>query len=280
MRVRSVATATLGATRLSIIDLPGGGQPLSNPDGTVWVTLNGEIYNHVELRRELLARGHRFSTRSDTEVLVHLYEEMEMDLLERLNGMFAFALWDAAREELFLARDRLGIKPLYYAHRHGVLQWASELKALLADRVLPRTVDQEALAEYLTLLYIPHPRTPFSHVRKLEPGTYLRHRAGTITAHRYWRYPPPFGQAGASIGELCEEIVSLIGDGVRLQLRADVPVAVFASGASTRQPSCGRRPRRGSPWRRSWSSSTTSTSTPRTPAWPRRRPAWPSRSCA
>lgn len=220
----------LGQARLSIIDLPGGRQPLSNEDGTVWVTFNGEIYNYKELRSELIKSGHRLATSSDTEVLVHLYEDFGIDMVHRLNGMFAFALWDARRHSLFLVRDRLGIKPLYYAIHNDRVAFASELKALLRVPFVSRDLDPEALAEYLTLGYITDPHTPFRGVRKLSCGSLLEIQAGRVTERRYWEVPVAEADTRASLDELCEEIRALLEDATRLQLRADVPVGVFASG--------------------------------------------------
>ncbi|MBC7791530.1 MAG: asparagine synthase (glutamine-hydrolyzing) [Anaerolineae bacterium] len=219
----------LGQARLSIIDLPGGHQPLSNEDATVWVTFNGEIYNYKELRSEL-SKTHRLTTLGDTEVLVHLYEDFGINMVKRLNGMFAFGLWDARLHSLFLVRDRLGIKPLYYAMYDGRVAFASELKALLRLPFVPRDLDAEALAEYLTLGYITDPHTPFAHIRKLSCGSILEIHEGQATERRYWEVPVPESDSKASLDDLCEEIRALLEDATRLQLRADVPVGVFASG--------------------------------------------------
>jgi len=179
----------LGMRRLSIIDIAGGHQPISNEDGTVWVVFNGEIYNYRELRPNLEARGHRFVTNSDTETIVHLYEEYGPDFVHHLRGMFAIALWDKARETLLLVRDRLGIKPLYYAALSDRLVFGSELKALLADGV-SREIDRQALNDYLAYNYVPGPRTIFSAVKKLQPGHRLIARRGHVTVESYWRPEP------------------------------------------------------------------------------------------
>ena len=163
----------LGHRRLSIIDLATGEQPMSNDDASVWITFNGEIYNYRELRRELESRGYRFRTASDTEVIIKAYEAFGPDCVGHLRGMFAFALWDARRRRLFLARDRAGIKPLVYAWNGRRLLFASELKALLQDPDLARELDSEALRDYLTFLYIPSPKTIFRGIRKLPPASYL-----------------------------------------------------------------------------------------------------------
>jgi len=160
--------------RLSIIDVSGGRQPLYNEDGSIVLVLNGEIYNFIELREELEARGHRFRTRSDAEVVVHLYEEQGIDCLAQVNGMFAFCLWDIQKREGYLVRDRVGIKPLYYSQNTEGLWFASELKAFVECPQVSLELDEQAVLEYLHYLFIPAPRTPFTGIWKLPPASYLR----------------------------------------------------------------------------------------------------------
>jgi asparagine synthase (glutamine-hydrolysing) len=222
----------LAMRRLSIIDLDGGDQPIASEDGSVTVVQNGEIYNHRELRRELEARGHRFATRSDTEVLVHLYEEHGDGFAERLRGMFALALWDARERRLLLARDRFGIKPLYYRLAGGRLSFASELKALLEDPELSREIDPRAVAAYLSFNSIPAPLTIFAEARKLPPGTLLSWRGGEAETSRYARPAPVEGAAArrGPVRELEAELREALRGSVRAHLLADVPVGVLLSG--------------------------------------------------
>ncbi len=223
----------IGMRRLSIIDLAGGDQPMANEDGTIWVVFNGEIYNYRELTADLRARGHRFATASDTEVVLHLYEEHGERCVESLRGMFAFAIWDEARQSLLLARDRFGIKPLYYAATaHGLL-FASELKGLLQSPWLSRRLDREGLLDYLRHGYIPDPRSILDGVAKLPPGHTLYARAGKPEAPRpYWRATPFFHDGRI---ELTEEAASArlwegLEDAVRSHMVSDVPVGAFLSG--------------------------------------------------
>jgi asparagine synthase (glutamine-hydrolysing) len=218
----------LGHRRLSIIDLEGGTQPISNEDGTLQIIFNGEIYNFVELREELENKGHVFKTRSDTEVIVHAYEEWDTDCLNLFNGIFAFALWDQKQERLFLARDHLGVKPLYYVRLGNRLLFSSEIKSLLADPDCPREVDLKALGELFTLRYVPSPDTLFREVKKLPPAHWMIvDRAGTTTK-RYWNWTPQI-TPGAQEGFLIEAYRTLVEDAVRLQMRSDVPVGLFLS---------------------------------------------------
>src|SRR6266404_896039 len=175
-----------GFRRLSIIDLAGGHQPISNEDGRLWVMLNGEIYNYPELRRELESRGHRFATRSDTETIVHLYEEYGEDCFRRLRGMFAIALWDSQERKLLLARDRVGKKPLFYAADSKQIIFGSELKVLLAAGGMPREIDHQALCDYFSCGYIPAPKTIYRAARKVQPGHYLAVSKGHIREVCYW----------------------------------------------------------------------------------------------
>jgi asparagine synthase (glutamine-hydrolysing) len=233
----------LGMRRLAIIDLDGGHQPIAGEDRSSWVVLNGEIYNHRELRRRLIARGHRFATASDTEAIVHLYEERGATLCEELRGMFAFAVWDRRAQRLVLGRDRLGIKPLYYAEAPGGLAFASELRALLAHPWVARALDPDALAHYLAFGTAPSDRALVAGVRKLEPGHVLTWAAGVTTVRRYWDLGraaarPTGGRAGASIDgalprrldEGVEQVRALLQDAVTSHLLADVPVGAFLSG--------------------------------------------------
>jgi asparagine synthase (glutamine-hydrolysing) len=221
----------MGMRRLSIIDLGGGHQPISNEDGTVWVVFNGEIYNYVELRAELQQQGHVFRTSTDTEVLVHLYEEMGDDFPKRLNGMFGFAVWDLRRHRVLLARDHLGIKPLYWQFADGRLTFGSELRCLLAAGV-PAALDRDAIAAYLHLGYIPRRRSPFLGVEKLQPGwSLVFEKGGAPRAAPYWRLADAFGAArDVSVDEAAEEAGALLRDAIRLQLRSDVPLGTFLSG--------------------------------------------------
>lgn len=217
-----------GHARLSIIDLSGGWQPMSNEDKTVWITFNGEVFNYLELREELLEKGHRFETGSDTEVIVHLYEDLGEGCLERLNGQFAFAIWDSKKDKLFIARDRLGIRPLFYSSEAGRFYFASEVKALFAAG-LRREIDPVALDETFTFWHTLAPRTAFKGVRELMPGHYLTVRQGVEKTVRYWDVG--FGEeADISFEDACEELKSLLIDSTRLQLRADVPVGAYLSG--------------------------------------------------
>ena len=226
---------TLGMRRLSIIDLEGGHQPLHNESSTVWVVQNGEIYNHLELREQLIAAGHVFSTQSDTEVLVHGYEQWGEGLLERLNGMFAFALLDRPRGQLLLARDRMGIKPLHYAIDGRRLVFASELKALLCDAALHKGIDAAALDQYLALEYVPSPGCIVRGISKLPPAHSLTWSMADGT-HRLRRYWAPDLEAGErevrsrSLDEHCEELRAVLRESVRKELISDVPVGVFLSG--------------------------------------------------
>lgn len=221
--------AGLGFNRLSIIDLSGGHQPLSNEDGTVWIVFNGEIYNFQPLREELIARGHRFRTRCDTETIVHAWEEYGERCVEHLRGMFGLAIWDSRQHVLFLARDRLGIKPLFYYADARRFAFASELKSLLEIPELPREVDPVALEQFLRHRYVLGPRTMLRHVRKLLPGHTLTVRDGKVEARHYWQLPL---EAPRRIGlnEALEEFDSLIGETMRQHLIADVPLGSFLSG--------------------------------------------------
>lgn len=222
----------LGMRRLAVIDLDTGQQPMSNEDGSAWVVLNGEIYNFPELRVRLEAKGHRFRTRSDTEVLLHLYEEEGDGFLESLNGMFAFALWDRRHRKLLLARDRIGVKPLHYALLPDRLVFASEIKALLPAGV-PRDLDSQALHHYLSLGYVPAPRSIFKAVKKLEAGHVLVAKGSACTVRRYWDLPteeniePGQGRSG---GRIEGEARALLADAVRIRLSSDVPLGTFLSG--------------------------------------------------
>jgi len=224
--------AALAARRLSIIDLAHGHQPIANEDGSAVVVQNGEIYNYRELKRELEAKGHRFTTDCDTEVLVHLYEEEGERFVERLRGMFAVALWDKRRERLLLARDRFGIKPLYYRHKDGGLSFASELKAMLEQPGFSREIDPEAVSAYLAFNSIPAPLTIFAEARKLPPGHLLSWQGGEVELRRYARPGAvPGGELrGGSEDELAAELREVLDDSVRAHLVADVPVGVLLSG--------------------------------------------------
>jgi asparagine synthase (glutamine-hydrolysing) len=222
----------LAHARLGIIDLETGQQPIHNEDGTVWVVFNGEIFNYVELRAELEARGHRFYTRSDTEVLVHLYEERGEEFVEALNGQFAIALWDAPRQRLVLARDRAGIRPLFHAEHGGRLLFASEAKALFAVPGVPRAIDRRALAEICTYWSPLAPRSAFEGVSSLPPGYVLVVEGGKQRLRKYWdwSFPEPAAVCRRPEEDLAEELHALLVDAVRLQLRADVPVGAYLSG--------------------------------------------------
>jgi asparagine synthase (glutamine-hydrolysing) len=220
----------LGFRRLSIIDLGGGHQPLSNEDQTIWVIFNGEIYNFQALRRDLITRGHVFRTNSDTEVIVHLYEQYGSDCVTRLRGMFAFALWDSNSRTLLLARDRVGIKPLYYHLGKHFLSFASEVKSLLADSELEVQVDTGMIDRFLTYQYVPGKRTLMRNVFKLEPGHILIARNGRCDIRRYWDLAfPPAGQPESS-GKYKEELVALLDETVQLHMISDVPVGFLLSG--------------------------------------------------
>ncbi len=218
----------LGHRRLSIIDVEAGRQPMRNEDGGVWVVCNGEIYNHADLRDVLVKKGHTFRTRADTETIVHAYEEWGADCLERLRGMFAFMLWDRRRRRLFLARDRIGKKPLYYAHVGETLVAGSEIKALLAFPGLDRTLDVEALSDYLSLSYVPREKTIFRHVRKLLPGHYLVADRSGVRVDSYWdiRFAPAPETDDAAV----ERLAALLRESVALRLGSDVPLGAFLSG--------------------------------------------------
>jgi asparagine synthase (glutamine-hydrolysing) len=218
----------LGHRRLSIIDLDGGAQPIGNEDETLQLVFNGEIYNFVELRKELEAFGHRFKTRSDTEVIVHAYEQWGTDCAKRFNGMFAFAIWSVRKRELFLARDHLGIKPLYYVTVGNRLLFASEIKALIQDPLCPREVDLQSLAEMFTFRYVPSPKTLFKDIFKLPPGHWMLCGRTRTEMKRFWSWVPKLRQKWRE-GELIEEYQHLVEDAVRLQLRSDVPVGLFLS---------------------------------------------------
>lgn len=221
---------SLGMRRLKIIDLTTGSQPVFNEDRTIAVVFNGEIYNFRELRAGLEAKGHRFYTRTDTEVLAHLYEEHGEEFPKLLRGMFAFALWDARERRLLLARDQFGIKPLFYAQAGDKFFFASELKALLRSPEISRDLDPEALDAYFTFLYIPSPLTAYKHIRKLEPAQTLSLRAGRAEIKTYWRVPE-FGAAPARTeAEYLEGIDDLLGRSVTEQLVSDVPLGLLLSG--------------------------------------------------
>jgi asparagine synthase (glutamine-hydrolysing) len=222
----------IGMRRLSIIDLSTGHQPMTNEDESVWVVFNGEIYNYQEIRRDLLSRGHHFVTNSDTETLVHLYEEEGVEGLHRLRGMFAYAIWDARRRRIFLARDRFGKKPLYYAVLPEGLYFGSELKCLSAAGV-PQEIDAEALRLFFQFTYIPEPWSCFRAVRKLPAGSWLTYDADGIAREgRYWQFPAPVAETPADFSEatVCAQLREKFDESVRIRMIADVPLGAFLSG--------------------------------------------------
>ncbi|MHC4398180.1 MAG: asparagine synthase (glutamine-hydrolyzing) [Planctomycetota bacterium] len=224
-----VPGVALGHRRLSIIDLQSGRQPMANEDGSVWVVFNGEIYNYRDLRRRLEGTGHRFRTQSDTEVIVHLYEDEGPKLLEHLNGMFALAVWDSRRPQLLLARDRLGQKPLVYRLEPDRLLFASELKSLLQVPGVPRRLDPQALDAYLTYQYVPHPQTIFQGIEKIPPGHYGVYRGGRLEVRPYWR--PDFNvEEDRPAEEYAGQLREVMTSAVELRLQSDVPLGAFLSG--------------------------------------------------
>ncbi|MDL5050794.1 asparagine synthase (glutamine-hydrolyzing) [Oscillatoria amoena NRMC-F 0135] len=221
----------LGMRRLSIIDLAGGRQPIPNEDESAWIVFNGEIYNYRELRRELEGRGHRFRTASDTEVILHLWEDEGEGALEKLRGMFGLAIWDERRQRLLLARDRFGKKPLHYAQHEGRLYFASELKSF-RGLGLPLEVDRDALRLYLRYRYVPEPRSIFQRVRKVPAAGWITYdAAGQWREGRYWQLPPQQVEDEGKLerAEAREQLRCLFDESVRLRMVADVPLGAFLS---------------------------------------------------
>ena len=219
----------LGHRRLSIIDLNGGRQPIFNEDGSAAIIFNGEIYNYRDLAREMATAGHVFKTRSDTETILHTYEHYGLDCVQHLRGMFAFAIWDQSKRRLLLARDRLGIKPLYYYRNNRFLAFASEIKALLELPSVPREVDAEALDMYLTLRYVPGPRTMFKDIFRLQPGHILVVDEAGVRIRKYWDIDYPETEP-RSPESLLTRFNDLLEESVRLRLMAEVPLGIFLSG--------------------------------------------------
>jgi asparagine synthase (glutamine-hydrolysing) len=220
----------LGHRRLSIIDLSSGHQPLSNENGTIWIVFNGEIYNYRELRALLLSKGHTFKTHTDTEVIVHLYEEFGTQSLERLRGMFAFAIWDENKNTLFLARDRVGIKPLYYCLMDKSVVFASEIKAILTDPEINREVAPELIDRFLTFLYLPGEDTLLKGIKKVAPGHYLLVRDGKVEVKQYWNLQFSKPATKPNLKEAESELLSLLAETVKQHMIADVPVGILLSG--------------------------------------------------
>ena len=220
----------LGHARLAIIDLSTGDQPMTNEDGSIWLVYNGEIYNFQELRDALIKKGHTFRSTCDTEVIVHLYEEYGVECAKHLQGMFAFALWDARQKALYLARDRVGIKPLYYANLGKALVFGSEIKSILCDPAVKREVNPEAVHKFLTFLYLPGNDTLFKGIHKLEPGHYLFVKDGKVQDKQYWdlRFDPV--ENGKSLTETADELYQLLRKTVKEHMISDVPVGVLLSG--------------------------------------------------
>jgi asparagine synthase (glutamine-hydrolysing) len=226
------AQASLGHARLSIIDIEGGRQPMSTPDGRFHITFNGEIFNYVELRNELITQGHQLRTHSDTEVLLHLFQEYGEECVQRLNGQWAFAIWDATQRKLFLSRDRLGIRPLFYTQIEGTFLFASEIKALFACPEVSRELDFCALDQIFTFWVTLPPRTAFKHIRQLPPGHSMVFQKGCIRTWRYWdlKYSPADDRSERGEERLTEELLALLLDATRIRLRSDVPVGAYLSG--------------------------------------------------
>jgi len=222
----------LGMRRLSIIDLSGGHQPIFNEDRSAWIVFNGEIYNFPELRPELEARGHHFSTHSDTETIVHLYEDMGADCVQKLRGMFAFALWDDRRQCLLIARDRLGKKPLHYALHNGKLYFASEIKSILSVAPELAEVNRAALMQYMYLGYVPDPATAFSKIHKLPPGHLLEFQRGEVRVRKYWDLPEYGTHKPMSEEECLEEMEARLAEATRIRLISDVPLGAMLSGGT------------------------------------------------
>jgi asparagine synthase (glutamine-hydrolysing) len=234
--VRAEDRVGLGHRRLSIIDLSASGhQPMGNEDQSVWITYNGEVYNHAELRRELEAAGHRYRSQTDTETIVHLYEEHGIECLQRLHGMFAFGLWDARRRRLLLARDRLGVKPLYYALLPDGVLFGSEVKSILAHPAVPRELDEEAFAQYLTFGFTPPPASLFAGIGKLGPGEWMTVSADGDVRRETWWDPMPSAELRREVAamgedEMVGEVRRRLTDSVRDRMMSDVPFGVFLSG--------------------------------------------------
>jgi asparagine synthase (glutamine-hydrolysing) len=226
--------AALAHRRLSIVDLTTGQQPLSNEDKTVWVSFNGEIYNHADVRRELEPYGHVYRTRSDTETIVHAYEQWGDECVHRFRGMFAFALWDAPQRRLLLVRDRLGIKPLYWSRTGDTLLFASEIKALLASGLIEAAANEAALPEALSTRYVAGDQTLFRGIRKLLPGHLLVFEDGDVKVRQYWDIPTGRPQSSAALRARPDDLVArfraLLEESVRLRLMSDVPLGMFLSG--------------------------------------------------
>jgi asparagine synthase (glutamine-hydrolysing) len=222
--------AGLAHRRLSIIDLAGGGQPMCNEDGTLWITFNGEIFNYVELHKDLAAKGHRFATKCDTEVILHAYEEKGAECVHDFNGQWAFAIWDNRRQELFLSRDRLGIRPLFHTVHDGNFLFGSEIKSLFSFPGVPRRLDLRALDQILTFWCCLPPRTVFEGIQELPPGHSMKVSGGEVRVWRYWApsYPEEFEPVEEKA--CAEELLALLIDATRLRLRADVPVGAYLSG--------------------------------------------------
>ena len=218
----------LGHRRLSIIDLSSGHQPMANEDDSVWIVFNGEIYNYRELGDDLKAKGHVFKTRSDTEVIIHLYEEYGEACVEKLRGMFAFALWDEKRKELFIARDRVGIKPLYYTKTDDSLIFGSEIKSILEDSSVKREVDLGMIDRFLSFYFLPGDRTLFDGIYKLLPGHYMVCRGGEVTIKQYWDLH--FSESSVDINKAEKRLLELLEESLGIHMISDVPVGFLLSG--------------------------------------------------
>ena len=222
--------AGLAHARLSIIDLEGGWQPIHNEDKTIWITFNGEIFNYIELRETLISKGHRFYTKSDTEVIVHLYEDYGVECLKYLNGQFAFAIWDKSKDKFFVARDRVGIRPLFYTFVNGAMIFASEIKSLFTNSKVKREIDPCALDQIFTFWMAIPPKTAFKDILELPAGHYMVVEKGDCRIEKYWDLDFAPDYADKSEEEYAEELKELLIDATRLRLRADVPVGAYLSG--------------------------------------------------